>query len=253
MSGHESVVRSFSGVASNYVTSSGHAHAGVLERFVGLLEPKGHERALDVATGAGHVALTLAPLVAEVIAYDVTIAMLEVTADSAAARGITNLQTKQGPAERIPFPDGAFDIVTSRLGAHHFTDIGLALEEMRRVLAKGGKLAIEDTCSPDDSASDEALDRIERLRDPSHGRNYRVAEWRAMLDSAGFHVLSEETGYFGDGTAMEIDGWMDRIRTPVENRPLVWEAFEGAPSALKETLRYDGRAFQIPILTVLAE
>lgn len=253
MSAHDSVVRSFGPVAANYATSSGHAHAGVLQRFVALLEPQGNERVLDVATGAGHVALALAPKVGEVVAYDLTIGMLEVTADSAVARGIENIQTKQGLAERIPFPDGAFDIVTSRLGAHHFENVPLALEEIRRVLARGGRFALEDTCSPDDPASDEALDRIERLRDPSHVRNYTAGEWRKMLVDAGFRIVSEEEGYFGDGTTMEIEGWMDRIRTPIENRPLVRAAFEEAPTALKETLRYDGRTFQLPILTFLTE
>ncbi|RYG36275.1 methyltransferase domain-containing protein, partial [bacterium] len=228
------------------------AHGEVLERFVALLQPIGNERALDIATGAGHVALTLAPKVAEVTAYDLTTAMLEVTADAAEARGIANLTTRQGSAERLPFPDGSFDLVTSRLGAHHFANIDLALEEMRRVIGEEGRLAIEDTVSPDDAASDEALDRIERLRDPSHVRNYTLAEWREKLRAAGFEIVSEETGYFGDGTEMNIEGWMERIGTPVENRPQVRSAFENAPAKLKEILRYDGRAFQIPVVTLLA-
>ncbi|RYG47574.1 methyltransferase domain-containing protein [bacterium] len=252
MTGHESVVRSFSGVAANYATSTGHAHAGVLERFVALLRPIGNERALDIATGAGHVALTLAPQVAEVTAYDLTTAMLEVTADAAEARGIANLTTRQGPAERLPFPDGAFDLVTSRLGAHHFTDLDSALQEMRRVIASGGRIAIEDTVSPDDGASDLALDRIERLRDPSHVRNYTLTEWRTKLAAAGFRIESETTGYFGDGTEMNIEGWMERIGTPIENRALVRHAFDEAPEGLKTILRYDGQAFQIPVVTLLA-
>jgi ubiquinone/menaquinone biosynthesis C-methylase UbiE len=70
--------------------------------------------ALDIATGAGHMAMALAPHVTKVIAYDMTQEMLVEAKSNAVARGLTNLITKKGIAEDLPFADATFDIVTVR-------------------------------------------------------------------------------------------------------------------------------------------
>src|SRR5215469_12622498 len=119
---HERAQAQFGATAAAYTTSTGHGDASALGKLVQMAEARATDRVLDVATGAGHTALAFAPHVREVIAYDLTEAMLHETEKNAAARGLTNVATQQGPAETLPFPDESFDIAVVRLASHHFAD-----------------------------------------------------------------------------------------------------------------------------------
>ena len=83
-------------------------------------DPQPDWHVLDVATGAGHTALAFAPLVARVVASDITGEMLAEAAKLAGARGLANVETAHAEAGNLPFPDASFDLVTCRLAAHHF-------------------------------------------------------------------------------------------------------------------------------------
>ena len=111
---HERVSAQFGAAAANYSVSLTHSDPEALQKVVELARPKPTDVALDIATGAGHTALALAPHVAKVIAYDMTEAMLAETRRNAAARGLANVATQQGIAESLPFADAAFDIVIVR-------------------------------------------------------------------------------------------------------------------------------------------
>ena len=74
---HARVRSQFGAAASAYTTSAGHSDPILLRRVVELAQPRPSDRALDIATGAGHTALALAPHVAEVVAFDLTQQMLE--------------------------------------------------------------------------------------------------------------------------------------------------------------------------------
>ena len=83
--------------------------------------------------------------------------------------------------EDLPFADASFDVVVTRLGAHHFGDVKAAVHEMARV-AKGTVIVVDNTFGGD------ALEEAERVRDPSHVRCYSVEEWRTMFEDAGLAV-----------------------------------------------------------------
>ena len=76
----------FGAFAATYATSRSHAKGGSLPRLVELLAPQRGATALDIATGAGHVALALAPHVTHVIASDLTPQMLVVARGLAGER-----------------------------------------------------------------------------------------------------------------------------------------------------------------------
>lgn len=138
---HTDVVqRQFGEQASAYLSSAVHAQGSEFGLLQDALAGRGHARVLDLGCGAGHVSFHVAPLVAEVVAYDLSQAMLDVVASAAAERGLANITTERGAAERLPFADASFDFVFSRYSAHHWSDLGLALREVRRVLAgwRGG-------------------------------------------------------------------------------------------------------------------
>ena len=237
----------FSGKGKAYAASAGHAYAGTLAALVDLVQPQGHERFLDVATGGGHLARAFAPHVASTVAFDLLDDML------VQARG-ENIAPVRGMAERLPFRDGAFDLVGCRLAAHHFADVDAFLRESRRVLKPGGSLLIADTTVPEDAETAAEIDRIETLRDPSHGRSLPVSEWRAKLEAAGFAVDHASVAPFGGGLRMEFGDWTRRIGTPEENLAPLREAFHRADERLRYTLRLeieDEITFELDEATIL--
>ena len=178
--------------AAFYTTSEAHTDKSVLDRVVERAKPRPDHMALDVATGPGHTAFALAPYVREVIAIDVTIEMLIEARKLKTERGIQNVEFRLADAHALPFDDRFFEIVTCRRAAHHFVDIKKSLDEMKRVLVNGGRLVIDDRSVPEDDFVDATLNRLDRLHDESHIRQYRLSEWERMLLAAGFKIEAIE-------------------------------------------------------------
>ena len=255
---HERVSAQFGAVAAAYTTSPVHADPQALRQVVELAQPRAGDRALDIATGAGHTALALAPHVAQVVAYDMTQPMLLETARNAAARGLANVTTEQGIAEALPFAEATFDIVTARTAPHHFADIRAATREMARVAKPGGRIVIVDSSAPEDPALDRQWNHIEKLRDPSHVRNYTPSEWRAMLAGAGLHVTFEEASFATEnGGPMDFAAWVRRMNTPPEAVAELSRLFREASPSLVAALRIEIAAggeifFCVPLITLAA-
>jgi SAM-dependent methyltransferase len=237
---HGRVAAQFGAAAGAYGVSLTHADPAALEHVVELARPMESDVALDIATGAGHTALALAPHVAQVIAYDLTEPMLAETARNAAARGLQNVTTRQGAADSLPFPDESFDIVTVRQAPHHFADVRAAVREMARVARPGARVVIIDSAAPEDDSLDRQWNHIEKLRDPSHVRNYRPSEWREFVGSAGLQVFAEEPGWASEkGGPMDFAAWIRRINTPPDAAAEVERLFRGASPALAQALRIE--------------
>ena len=255
---HDRVSAQFGAAAAAYTTSPVHSDPDALRQLVELAQPHRSDRALDIATGAGHAALALAPRVAEVVAYDMTQPMLRETARNAAARGLANVTTQQGTAESLPFADASFDIVTVRTAPHHFADVRAAIREMARVAKPGARIIVVDSASPEDASLDRQWNHIEKLRDPSHVRNYTPSEWRSMLADAGLRVTFEECSLaMENGRPMDFAAWVRRMNTPPAAVEELTRLFRGASPALAAALRIeiavDGAIFfSVPLITLAA-
>jgi ubiquinone/menaquinone biosynthesis C-methylase UbiE len=189
--GHQDQVRRiFSERADVYTISAAHRDPQVLSWLVDCVQPQSNWRALDIATGTGHTAFALSPHVREVVALDLTPAMLDEARGLAAKRGITNVRFIVGDAHELPFDDGSFELVACRRAAHHFNDLPRALREMRRVLVPNGRLVIDDRSVPEDDWIDAIMHELDTLHDRSHVRQYRPSAWRRLLEAAGFEVES---------------------------------------------------------------
>ena len=156
--------------AQAYRDSPTHREGPDLDLLVEWCEPEEGMKALDVATGGGHVARRLREGGATVVTLDPSPGM---QADVVAS------------AEHIPFADGSFDVVVSRIAPHHFTDVPAAVAEMARVSNR--LVVIEDTLY-----SSDRHEQAEKLRDPTHVRNYTEDEWREFLTEAGLEVEDSE-------------------------------------------------------------
>jgi len=188
MKNNDEVRRIFGARAAFYTMSKSHADPGVLSRVVALASPEPHWTALDIATGTGHTALAIAGHVRAVAAADLTIEMLMQAENLRASRGISNVFFQLADVHALPFRMDAFDLITCRRAAHHFSMIGHALNEMRRVLAPGGRVVIDDRSIPEDDFVDGTMNRLDTYHDSSHVREYRPSEWRALLEGHGFVV-----------------------------------------------------------------
>ena len=252
---HQRANAQFGAAAAAYTASLTHGNPDALRRVVELASPKPEDIVLDIATGSGHTALALAPHVREVIAYDMTEPMLAETRRNAAARELMNVLTKQGTAEDLPFPDCSFDIVTVRQAPHHYADVRTAIREMARVAKHGGRVVIIDSVSPDDDSLDRQWNHLEKLRDPSHVRNYRASEWRRFVTDAGLRITFEELGFATEqGGPMDFGTWIRRMNTPPAAAEEITRSFLEASPSLRAALRIqvidDSIHFCVPQITI---
>lgn len=176
--------------ADAFRESPTHREGPDLDLLVEWCEPGRDVKVLDVATGGGHVARRVREEGCTVVTADAAAGMkADVTA----------------PADRLPFEDGSFDVVTCRLAAHHFPAIGAAVAELARVSNR--LLVIEDNLF-----RGERVEEAERLRDPTHVRCYSEDEWKEMITDVGFEV--EQVGHFD--RRQSVDAWLERVDTPPE-------------------------------------
>jgi SAM-dependent methyltransferase len=171
--------------ADDYRRSAIHAAGEDLDLVVEWCEHGPGVAVLDVATGGGHVARRLREAGATVVTVDPAPGM---QADTTAC------------AEDLPFADGSFDAVTCRLAAHHFADVIAAVKEMARV-AKHRVVICDNTFVSESS------EEADRLRDPSHVRNYAQAEWHSFFELAGLELADEREL----NRPLEIEPWLARV------------------------------------------
>src|SRR6266568_2472918 len=107
------------------------------------VDPKIHERALDIATGPGEPALPMARMVGpegDVVGIDLSEKMIERATNSAKERRILNAAFRVMDAEKMDFPDDTFDLATSRFGFQIFTNPEAVAAEAFRVLKPKGRI-----------------------------------------------------------------------------------------------------------------
>ena len=114
----------------------------VTDALVEYAQPTLGMKVLDLASGTGEPAISLAARVGpdgHVTALDLSADLLEIAAERARIRGLTNFKTQQADAQSLPFPDETFDLATSRFGVMFFPDPLMALRDLRRVLRPGAR------------------------------------------------------------------------------------------------------------------
>jgi O-methyltransferase/aklanonic acid methyltransferase len=133
----------FNRLAADYDAGVGaFAHFG--RRLVALAGIEPGQRVLDVATGRGAVLFPAAERVGaagEVVGIDLAGGMVQATNEEAARRGLA-ARARVMDAERLDFPDGAFDRVLCGFGIMFFPHLDRTLDEFRRVLKPGGRLGV---------------------------------------------------------------------------------------------------------------
>ncbi len=203
----------------------------VREQLVAFVAPRGNERAVDVGTGAGTLALALAPLVREVVGVDVVPELLERARNGAPA----NATFVEGDATSLPFEDGSFDLACSRRTLHHIARPERAVAELARVTASGGHVFVDDQIAPVDPLAALDLDRFERARDPSHTRTLPDIDFRHLFEANG---LVLERAQF-QTHRRELDYYLDLAGCEGDARERARQLSPGGPEAyVAESARY---------------
>jgi len=151
------------------------------DEVVGQLRAHSSARVADIACGTGILAdrieRDLHP--AQVYGVDMSEGML----NQARARS-TDVQWLRGPAEQLPFDDGALDAVVTT-SAFHFFDQPAALREFHRVLSPGGLAAVSTLSARQLLPQRPATSRWKAAHHPS------AAEMRRLFEDAGFTVAEQ--------------------------------------------------------------
>jgi demethylmenaquinone methyltransferase/2-methoxy-6-polyprenyl-1,4-benzoquinol methylase len=109
------------------------------------------DRALDVASGTGDLAIELAGRVApggEVLGADFSEGMLERAREKAARRAAPGVRFEWADAMALPYEDGSFDAATVGFGARNFENLSRGLAEMVRVVRAGGRVVVLEITTP---------------------------------------------------------------------------------------------------------
>lgn len=207
----ETVVREFTKQAAAFgdVRLNG-ALTRHLARLSDFMEPELdlEDVVLEVAAGTGLVARAIARRVRHVTALDLTPAMLTEGKRDADHAGLTNVTFAHGDATALPYLDRSFTLVVTRFSLHQVADPGAVVKEMARVSRPGAALIIADLVRPDGLDGDP--DRIERLRDPSHGEALTEARIADLVASAGAQVKRADQFDY----VRPLDPWLEFSKTP---------------------------------------
>jgi ubiquinone/menaquinone biosynthesis C-methylase UbiE len=186
----------FEGIAASYETFLVPLLSKWTEQLFDSIKLKSGDRLLDVACGTGIVARLAAEYVGntgQITGLDITPDMLKV------ARSLSEtiqpaIKWREGNATELPFADATFDVVVCQQGLQFFPDPLVALKEMRRVLAPGGRVGLSVWRSTEFNPGYEILAKaIERHLTPEAAAMMRAPfafgdtnKLRALLTQAGF-------------------------------------------------------------------
>jgi SAM-dependent methyltransferase len=225
---------------------------------------------LDIASGTGEPAISIAALLREtgrVVATDLSPAPLQIAEQRAVERGLGNIEFVPADVHQLPFPNGTFDRITSRLGVMFFADLPRALGEMHRVLKPGGRASLLAWGTMQQPYFDSTLGTILRLLPelqlPPSGLNmFKFGEPGTLstaLRSAGFagaHEQNQQTPWNWPGTPAELWEWFRSVTVPFEPllRAIPVEQQSHVDAEVIAALRryYDGQEVQFLASIALA-
>jgi len=200
------------------------------DAIIDALEIKNNDVVLDIASGTGEPAFSIAGIAknGEVYATDLSEEMLTVARTYADERDINNVEFKVADVSNLPFKNNFFDKISCRMGFMFFPDMQLAANEMFRVCKDGGKVAISVWAAAEHNdwyttAQKILLKYIELPQPPAGAPGmFRCAKhglMKQLFEDAGFKNVKEET-IFGKVDFGTIENyWLNRteISEPIVN------------------------------------
>jgi 2-polyprenyl-3-methyl-5-hydroxy-6-metoxy-1,4-benzoquinol methylase len=205
-----------------------------VKKAISDLKIRPGRKALDIACGTGHTGLHLASTGLDVTLCDISPEMLERAREQAEERGL-KVTLNEHTAEKLPYPDQSFDLVTCRVAAHHFSNPQAFLAEAARVLKVYGYLLIIDgTVSDDQPEAENWLHQVEKLRDPSHHRFIRPRQWKEWTEANNLRVVKSMIEPL---KMPDLQWYFTAADTSPENRKKVLELVSRAPQSARDLFK----------------
>ncbi|HEV1997069.1 MAG TPA: methyltransferase domain-containing protein [Candidatus Dormibacteraeota bacterium] len=200
--GHEDrIAADYDGSAEAFARSAHAVYARLAEPLVAAAAVQPGESVLDVATGTGAVGGRLAGAVVG----------LDVSAEQLRQNPLTDKHV--GAAEHMPFADATFDVVVCGFGINHFTRPRIALDEVRRVLKPGGRLALSTWLRPQPEYAPKEI--VLRALERHAGRSRTPAA--EVVDA-----LSERLGTVDALSALLSEAGFSGVRVTVKEVEIPW-------------------------------
>ena len=207
-------------------------------------------RVVDLASGTGEPAISLAQRVApqgSVTAVDQSSELLDIAAERARNKKLSNFAVQQADAHLLPFADQNFDLATCRFGVMFFSDPQRALRELRRVLKPGARACFAAWGPMEQPYWQTTIKIVHRHVGgsllPAGGADpFRFAAAGSLseaLSAAGFHELEESTQnlpWTWPGDAEEVFEYVCQVSAPF--RPLL----ERVPADQWPVIRAEAKA-----------
>jgi ubiquinone/menaquinone biosynthesis C-methylase UbiE len=188
--------------------------AALSARLEDLLPPlRGDERALDVGSGLGALALALAPRVRDVVAVERD----ETYADRLRASAPPNVEVRLGDGEHLDLPSYSFDLAGTLRTLHHTPRPELLLSELVRVTRPGGTLLVVDQLAPADPLAAVELNAFEQARDPSTSRVLSDQDLRGLFDANGLVLRRADIVT----ESRDLDAYLDLVDCDTSTREAV--------------------------------
>jgi ubiquinone/menaquinone biosynthesis C-methylase UbiE len=183
-------------------SSTGGIRASLAEKLVEMLALNGQECVLDLATGTGRIARPVAKhmKLGRIVGIDQAVAMLEVGHQH--EDPIPLYQQAAGQADQLPFKNETFDRAFVSFSLHHFSNPSGAVQEVLRVLKRGGRFVVLDPIIEEAQDSvDVALEaKINQVFRRTHGESFRFhteASIQRLLTKAGYRIPRSQVLSFG--------------------------------------------------------
>lgn len=228
----------------------------VTEALVGYSRPLPDMLVLDLASGTGEPAISLAQRVGprgSVTAVDQSSELLAIAAERARNKKLSNFTTRQADAHHLPFAGQRFDLATCRFGVMFFSDAQGALTELRRVLKPGGRACFAAWGPMEQPYWQTTMKIVHRqvggpMLQPGGADLFRYSSAGSLseaLSAAGFHEVEESTQnlpWTWPGDAEEVFEYACAVAAPF--RPMLervpaeeWPAIRAEAKAAIERYR----------------
>ncbi len=194
----EEVAQMFDNISGNYdqlnrMISFG-ADVKWRKKVLQMVKEAKPQSILDIATGTGDLAILFAQTDAKrIVGLDISVGMLEVGKQKIKQLKLDHrIEMLVGDSEKLPFPDGSFDVVTVSFGIRNFENLTQGLSEILRVLAPQGQLIVLETSVPDQFPFKQGYYIHSKVVLPTLGRLF-------SKDKRAYSYLSESASAFPYG------------------------------------------------------